>query len=417
MSIDESKRLRRTKEHLSFTDFPDTILKSVTDYLHPVSQGLFAVALTAPSRRPGPHYWKKPNSWLAPNILLQLTRPSKAIVSNGQWDVLDFGSLDDTLIHGLWNHDMLALLACIDARHKLKILKLHENSNENGYGLRPLAGSTVLKQLDLHPDNESLSPETTLPTLVSIIDDRNNSLIHLTLPNSWAHREQDFSPLRQFVRRYNGMMEYKRFNCAECASQGRITDEDEVCFGFEGGTWLERTRRSTGNWVGSYNPQAFTCYSCLRNYCEESEKRVVHCRQCNRARCGECSPPNDCGMCGDSCEDEGEYCCSLCISKNKFDANTCEGCGTSYCVRHKIIKKCCICNLARCTNCIECNICKYCSKVGCFECNGDIMTCCFRCYDDMCFQCIEKRGEDADYDCEGCKEVALCHLISIKEAG
>ena len=92
MSIDESKRLRRN--YLSFTDFPDTILKSVTDYLHPVSQGLFAVALTAPSRRPGPHYWMKPNSWLAPNILLQLSRPSKAIVSAGQWDILDTWSLE-----------------------------------------------------------------------------------------------------------------------------------------------------------------------------------------------------------------------------------------------------------------------------------------------------------------------------------
>ena len=419
MSINDSKRLRRN--YLSFTDFPDSILKSVTDYLHPVSQALFAVALTAPSRRPEPHYWKKPNSWLAPNILFQLTRPSKAIVSNGQWDILDFGSLDDTLIHSLWNHDMLALLACIDARHKLKILKLHENSNENGYGLRPLAGSTVLKQLDLHPDNESLSPETTLPTLVSIIDDRNNSLIHLTLPNSWAHREQDYSPLRQFVRRYNGMMEYKRFNCAECASRGLITrvGEEYVCF--EGGTWLERTDRSTSrNWEGSYNPQAFTCYSCLMNYCEESDDRVIHCRECKRARCGKCSPPNDsCAMCGDPYEEEGGYCCSLCVSKNNFDTKKCERCDTTYCVRHNNIHSCCNCGLTLCEECGGYSICKYCSKVICQQCNDgeSIMASCEWCLQDMCFRCIEKRGEDADYDCVDCQEVALSHLITIKEAG
>ena len=117
---------------ISFTDFPDTILKSVTDYLQPVSQALFAVALSAPSQSA---------SWWKSNIQHNLSISSKAIISNGQWNILDFGTVERTLTVKLNDDDIRAVLVCTDSRNKLKRLYLI-NCNPITYGLRqPLEGS------------------------------------------------------------------------------------------------------------------------------------------------------------------------------------------------------------------------------------------------------------------------------------
>ena len=114
-----------------------------------------------------------------------LAKWSKAIISNGQWNILDFGTVEKTLTSKLNDDDIRAVLVCTDSRNKLKRLYLI-NCNPITYGLRqPLEGSVVLEQLDLDKNQESMSVEAIVPFLVSIIDKHDNSLKHLTLLNVW----------------------------------------------------------------------------------------------------------------------------------------------------------------------------------------------------------------------------------------
>lgn len=351
MSIDESKRLRRS---LSFTDFPDTILKSVTDYLYPVSQALFAVALSAPSQSA---------SWWTSNIQQHISISSKAIISNGQWNVLDFGTIRRALTAKLNDDDIRAVLVVIDARNKLKRLML-TNCLPVTYALQPLQGSIVLEQLDLDKNQQSLSVEAIVPFLVSIIDNHANSLKHITLPEVWAQRTS--SSLDRFLRRYNGMLDYRRFNCAGCnGRENCVESESDV-------TWLTSGMKRMGEEV--FFAQYFTCYKCLRNFCDDSDKTMC-CYSCCLRQCSECAPPIDCAEC---CEPDN-FRCSLCVEDDEDVTKVkCEECRENYCQWHKSVRLCFVCNMKRCRSCTggqlgpeDHRVCKYCSKAICFDCDMD----------------------------------------------
>jgi len=407
MSIDESKRLRRN--YLSFTDFPDTILKSVTDYLYPVSQALFAVALSAPTQSA---------SWWTSNIQQHISLSSKAIISNGQWDVLDFGTVEKTLTSKLNDDDIRAVLVCTDSRNKLKRLYLI-NCNPTTYGLQPLEGSVVLEQLDLDKNQESMSIEVIVPILLSIINKFDNRLKHLTLPNAWHTGrtigddpntwEDNWSnqTLERFMRRYHGLLDYRPFNCADC-------NGDRDC------SESSRFHNLEGQYhISDIQPQSFTCYKCLRNICNKSEYKVMHCSGCERGYCGICAPRNyDCVTCHEELYGGGQlqgenFTCRFCKGGNG-ETEECGECGAIHCVIHETILSCDKCDLTRCVECAGGHkfVCKHCSKSNCFECAD--MVCCVYCGKDMCFQCIKERGEDADNDCAHCQEAALRHLRTIR---
>ena len=118
-TADESKRIRRNYLS-SFSDFPDGLLTSVTDYLHPISRVLLAVSLSAPSES---------LSWNYMSIRHHLSGTSKNIISNGAWDILDLESLDESLAIGINDDVIRSILVVIDAPRKLKKLKLRNYSN------------------------------------------------------------------------------------------------------------------------------------------------------------------------------------------------------------------------------------------------------------------------------------------------
>jgi len=171
--------------NLNLTDIPDTILADVGSYLPKPSRALFAVAVTAPSS-----LWRGSN-W--DQHLLPPSRAAKVILSSqSDWDVLDFGEIENNLALKLGDRDVKDVLVCIDAANNLKCLKLAGCVNITGQGLEPLRGSVVLEQADLslvkmhesptiNPD-PLLSEDTVLPILSSIVDTHGNNVKHLYLP-------------------------------------------------------------------------------------------------------------------------------------------------------------------------------------------------------------------------------------------
>ena len=387
MTDEVTKRIRRN--YISFSEFPDIILQSITDYLHPASQALLVVALTAPSSSP---YWQLQSN----NIQRQLSPTCKVIISHGQWKILDFETVEDTLAIELRDIDIRALLVCIDALHNLKRLKLTNCSRITGSCLQPLMGSLVLEQLDLDSITESssdgcyLNVENTVPILVSIINDPFNSFKHLTLPstNQWISNN---ASLTRFLRRYNGLLEYREFNCAGCNGSDDCSESDDC--------WLEQ---NIGN---VYFPQNFTCYQCLLSFCNEPRNGniVLYCEKCMRRYCKECVPHAACAIC--SSLEYDNYTCSLCVGEQETE--TCKHCMKEYCSSHKEVVTCKKCKLTRCGDCAggPNYTCKYCSESICIGCNTERspeMIYCNQCESDMCYKCIEMRGKDAYNSCREC---------------
>eukprot|EP00984_Skeletonema_dohrnii_P020802 scaffold10223_cov96-Skeletonema_dohrnii-CCMP3373.AAC.10 len=209
------------------SDLPSGILAHAASFLAAPSKVLFAVALDE-------------NSDALPN------ERSAAIVGN-QWDILDFGEIEEDLAVKLSDAHIEKVLLCIDAVNNVKRLKLANCIHIDGTGLEPLRGSLIIEQIDLslagdHQENflgarPPVSCDRVLPILDSIIEREGCALMYLQFPFSfvWYCEERSrFSDFHAFMLRYNQMWgNREETSCLECNTR-LPTDGHEDCYQCEG---------------------------------------------------------------------------------------------------------------------------------------------------------------------------------------
>ncbi|KAL7450252.1 hypothetical protein ACHAWC_004423 [Mediolabrus comicus] len=200
-----SSKRRRVADGLlhcrRLSDLPIEPLTHVATFLAAPSRAIFAVALTTVH-----HSFQGDGDGI-----------SAQKIAGFEWDTLDFGHIEKELAERLSDDDMNAILRCIDAVHKLKILKLTNCINITGVGLEPLRGSRIIAKIDMSLVGEHKSPllnpeppisrDVVLPILDSILDGEGSALKQIQFPKKWrnlnAPPDEDFF---QFMRRFNDIM-------------------------------------------------------------------------------------------------------------------------------------------------------------------------------------------------------------------
>ena len=172
--------------------------------------------------------------------------------------------------------DLKAILVCIDARNNVKYLCLNECINITGRGLKPLAGSSVIQQIDLslvfkidkREDMEqiSLCEGIVLPILHSIIEGDSSSLRHVQMPLKWRNGKSN--ELSQFMEVYNDRLEGMDLICR--------------CFNECGMGMHKQGER--------YGIQTATCSKCLECFCNEDDcdEELNYCPHRQTYLCSDC---------------------------------------------------------------------------------------------------------------------------------
>ena len=403
MDTPGSRKRRKTLfiSSVSIHDLSVDMLCDIADFLPKTSRTLFAVALTAPPASFRESGWK-----------VQPTAVSKAIISrtkarmpfdsildelceedqaeaelkgrhrtlkmwinlddheshfrkslskqldeyyDRQWGVMDFVDIPVSLASRLSDDDLGAILVCIDAKHKLKQLKLTHCTNIVGHGFEPLRGSTVMKKLDLGLvrqfeapylgiapgarnceflfDDAKLSEGPVCAIIDSMYRRENDSLNRLQYPHTWSvnsSEPDDVVPLydknvfgsgrmKQLVDEHNIIV--NKFAC--CLYFG-YDGEKEFCSSLEGSH--ERLGSDLIDVCISCDDTSFTvcsncndivCYDC----CDTEE-----CSDCNIRYCPLCRRDNSLEQvrwCGSECPSR----CSNCRLKSCRDGtNACTEC-------------------------------------------------------------------------------------------
>lgn len=188
----------------NITDLPDALLVNVAKYLAKPSVAMFAVSVAGSSS----------NIW-------QPTETSNAIISAesywwsrvgtvtaaNQWQELDFGGIEKSLLSKITDDDVHSILMCVDAIHNVKILKLIGCSNITGSGLEPLAGSTVLEWIDFCKDIRPppmpvsrISDDVVISILESIIESPQNKIRCIHFPQMSIDKKNLFLNRHQSLR-------------------------------------------------------------------------------------------------------------------------------------------------------------------------------------------------------------------------
>ena len=280
------------------------------------------MALTAPSSSFSTSCWEG-KICDASKAIISSTRPSRYNIpsyakghitenermeeyyNDANWEVLGF---NDIGFNELTDDDIGALLVCIDAKNKLKTLRLSYCEHMNGYGLEPLIGSTVLEHIDLRSKRKGLlSLMTTIPILDRIVGIDGNSMREVHLPNEWKKKHRNESPLSEFLVRFNTQM-------SRCIQNGKV-----VCKQCK--KVIEDTESSS----------CFTCFMCICNDCDSvieehddwvsRQNKLKRCDHCNLTFCVAKS-------CGDfkACDYCNAIHCSLCSENEHVNAPlTCGG--------------------------------------------------------------------------------------------
>ena len=372
-----SKRRRLLGDARCLSDLPSGILTHVANYLAPPSRALFAAALTTHQ-----------------NSAASDERNS-AIVGN-EWTTLDFGDIEKDLAVKLIDADISAVLMCINAVNRLKWLKLTNCINITGVGLEPLRGSTIIEQIDLSLVGKHQSPilkpkppiscEFVLPILDSIIEREGCSLRHLQFPSA-CRAEDERVQFEEFFGRYNEMLVNRGASCLKC--NANLPREDRI-------------------WIGESNLQNYTCYECLKHYCEQckhddseyGEYMLNCCELCEKQLCADCETNIRCIGC------EFDYCVGCMdftdCSGTGCDADICKDCIAS----GDYNEKCWKCERYFChENCVLSNRCDSCKKNCCDDCEEEYeydWPQCRRCSECFCDNCNEKNGTDAIRFCDDC---------------
>eukprot|EP00984_Skeletonema_dohrnii_P006857 scaffold2436_cov80-Skeletonema_dohrnii-CCMP3373.AAC.10 len=278
-----------------------------------------------------------------------------------QWEVMDFVDIPVSLASRLSDDDLGAILVCIDAKHKLKQLKLTHCTNIVGHGLEPLRGSTVVEKLDLglvrqfeapylrKPsggrnyeflfDDSKLSEGPVCAIVDSILRGENDSLDRLQYPHKWSVNSSEPDALVTIYDSNvfgNGRMKQlvdehdiiaNKFAC--CLYFG-YEDEKEFCSSLEGSH--ERLGSGLVDVCISCRGASFTvCSNCNGIVCYECGD-IDECSDCNTRYCPLCRRDNDFDNAPTFCEAAGygSDCpprCSSCRLKScREGTNACTEC-------------------------------------------------------------------------------------------
>jgi hypothetical protein len=401
------------------TDLPKEALIHVSTFLAAPSRALFAASLDGssglsdenisaifPSNQllvgsGGPVNFQEISAQLDKAHVQQILLRIEAL---NQTDILDFGKIPKKYVVQLCDDGIKAILLCVDAVNTVKRLKLTNCIGITGVGLEPLRGSTMIEQIDLSlvgkhqiakiDPEPPISCELVLPILNSIISQDGCSLIHLQFPKKWQRaRGQQFE---DFVTRYKQML----------TNRGGVRC-DYFPFGSECNNALppQRSEWTNNGWVRREEEwidtesdccQRYTCYECLKHYCDECVDEYGHsvlrlCTWCGRRHCDNCERIQICFEC-----EEGK--CVNCLETTNCDA--CEGLMCKNCYENAM--KCSECSDRFCTN----NQCTDNCLLGCFNMDcGQIF--CRNCWDGTrCDDCQRGFCSGCDFEMRG--SIKLC---------
>lgn len=310
-TLPDSKRIKTTPptpptqpSSLSITDYlTDDHLVSIASYLPGTSCVNLTVALTAPSE-----------AWLSDT--------SRAIISASQdsWETLDFANFGDVVANKLTDDDIRAILVCIDAKNKVKILRLRSCTLLVGHGLEPLRGSTVLEDIDLSQTTGYIFIETTpfsqasiLSILENILDIEGGLQKHLNMdrdiPKEWRKDSEFVQNLKQLLLS-KGTCEAHDMNCS-----GELV-ACLTCFR----SFCDIYQHTDGHWIN-------TCDKCGVTMCDDSCENFAYCDGCDTTFCSVCKEDTDEDFA--KCYGCGESYCSVC--KEDVDVDAARQCHERYC--------------------------------------------------------------------------------------
>lgn len=385
------------------TNFPDTVLASVAQYLTKTERALVAVAMTASSLAWSESKWQK-----RPNIASQIMIAAKPLTESKkynyrlqesyEWDFFDFKDINESLARKLSDEDIGGILVCIDAVRTIKVFKVTGLFNIVGNGLEPLRGSRLLEHIDLNPGTleplklvpsggvatemsgilagmkhySSLSEQAIVPILDSIITVEGSSLKQLNFPKKW--RANKIPLLTQFLNRYNRALNRRELPCSHdgCTSTCRHVSDSP---------WVPRIARH----VVMYGVHQHICYECNDHFCSEHSEVMMPfiCETCELACCMDCNPTKLCDLCY-------VVACQECI-----DISTCE-----------------ICDVTSCEKCCPTYYCEYCDDVRCVDCSPQLFCVKKGCYKSNCSDCMAEEDDDFVINCPECpNRMCGCHLV------
>jgi hypothetical protein len=269
-----------------------------------------------------------------------------------------------------------------------------------GVGLEPLRGSVIIEKIDLSlvgfHESPDLNPEppiscnTVLPILDSIVERGEECALKLlTFPKVWRRVRNAESDFHAFLGRYNDMLENRGVSCLKCSCN------------LPSAEYLSMIETSTLGDVFYYGTQNYTCYDCMKNYCDDCQddngdafERIL-CRSCERYYCLNCS--------------RGEGQCT-----------TCDSCDSWFCVDCGDFKQCYNCG-ANGIWCRHCSFgwkgCEDCNTIHCVDCCGfDVYAVkfCHDCAEYRCGRCRVHRCNEGR-DCRECYLLAFPVLMGDKE--
>jgi hypothetical protein len=142
-----------------------------------------------------------------------LTPSSTSLQSNwdnDKWEILDFSDLDKDLAARLTDDDLYNILTWIDAKKRLRILKLTGCVNIIGHGLRILHDAINLRQIDLSLVGRSGSPivvpesalvqAVVLPILSHMVKNKHVDIKHIQMPKHWRIIKNNLGTARNYPK-------------------------------------------------------------------------------------------------------------------------------------------------------------------------------------------------------------------------
>ena len=343
----DRKRLKTTpcQREIGINDLPAEQLVQVSEYLGKTSSVLFAVALTAPAMSWKASNWERGPNKVSRAIIEAAARRSippksvpraptnpcfiihsensllKEYYESSNWELLDFSDIRDVATQ-LNDDDIRAILVCIEAKRRLKRLRLPACQSLRGHGLEELCGSSVLEHVDLsqivrpafqlrHDDtSRALCTKDVVRVLLDIINTNDHSLREVILPCDWRTTERISEPLKGFLGVFDEMIKEEEVQCEHC----------------------ERMCRSQG--------ASRSCQVCFKRICEdchvaaadEGETFAISCDDCGLMLCQSCGDHRACEKCDVSF-------CDLCVDRES-DHDVVKWCESDSCNEGPMCMKC-----------------------------------------------------------------------------
>ena len=398
-----SSKRRRVADGLlhcrRLSDLPIEPLTHVATFLAAPSRAIFAVALTTVH-----HSFQGDGDGI-----------SAQKIAGFEWDTLDFGHIEKELAERLSDDDINAILRCIDAVHKLKILKLTNCINITGVGLEPLRGSRIIAKIDMSLVGEHKSPllnpeppisrDVVLPILDSILDGEGSALKQIQFPKKWRILNNRFHPSNQdfyrFIRRFNEIMEsHGAIRCPDCNGEVGYRGFCEVSVS-QTSTCFACSKQECNDCESTRGLEGtlLICSTCEKCYCSDCSTMYV-CRHCQHDFCRACSPPVKCS--GSECDDEDNNICGRC-------RRYCHRCQRLYCRDCRSQYQCDVCYIVGCSECISYHECENCYIGHCDECTEkagiNTVYSCRDCGREQCISCRLRLPYPAERSCSGCFDI------------